>query len=89
MTEEQMRKMLAEGKRPEVIERLKKSLEEGECEDTLLLLGELYYGEGERVKALNKFNAVLRLNAANQKAATYVAMIRNVLDFYNKDLLNP
>ena len=39
--------------------------------------------------ALNKFNAVLKINPVNKKAAAYVTMINDVLDFYHKDLLNP
>lgn len=89
MIEGQVRKMLDEGKRQEVIVLLEESLKTAESEDVLLRLGEFYFEDGERAKALNMFNAVLRLNAGNQKAATYVAMIRNVMDYFNKDLLNP
>ncbi|MDE5638841.1 MAG: hypothetical protein K2I47_03455, partial [Odoribacter sp.] len=59
------------------------------CEENLLLLGELYYKEGKSIEALNKFNAVLQVNPENVKAAAYVIMINDVLDFYHKDLLNP
>lgn len=83
-------KALAEaGKREEAIGILEEYLEVHTDEEMLLLLGELLYAAGRMTDALNKFNAVVRLNPANSKAQNYVAMISNILNYYNKDLLNP
>ncbi len=62
---------------------------EGENEDLLLRLGELYHAVGDMRQALNKFNAVLKINPANKRARTYVIMINNVFDFFYPDLINP
>lgn len=87
--EKRRKKYLTEGSEADVILRLEEKLKEKPEEEGLLLLGELYYKAGRTIDALNKFNAVLQLNPANRKAATYVTMITDVLDFYHKDLLNP
>lgn len=71
------------------IEELEQSVARFENEETLLELGELYYAAGESIKALNIFNRVLRMNPQNRKARNYATMIMSVLNFYNKDLLNP
>ena len=84
--EENIDSLIVRGKTKEVLER---ELSRQESEEKLLLLGELYYKEGRSVEALNKFNAVLKLNPGNAKAAAYVTMINDILDFYHKDLLNP
>jgi len=81
--------LFAEGQIKEAIEMLEQEVKLQESEEKLLLLGELYYKEGRSVDALNKFNAVLKINPVNKKAAAYVTMINDVLDFYHKDLLNP
>lgn len=71
------------------INELEKLLADREDESFLLELGELYNTAGDSIKALNLFNRVLRINPENRKAANYVTMIKNVLNYYNKDLLNP
>lgn len=71
------------------INELEKLLAGREDESFLLELGELYNTAGDSIKALNLFNRVLRINPDNRKAANYVTMIKNVLNYYNKDLLNP
>lgn len=58
-------------------------------EALLLQLGELLYSDGKMTEALNKFNAVVRMNPENKKAINYVTMILNIINYYNKDLLNP
>ena len=63
--------------------------EHPETEELLLYLGELIYAEGRMTDALNKFNAVLRLNPDNKKAENYKRMIDGILGYYCKDLLNP
>lgn len=79
--------MMAQGEIKEAAEVLERDMPESE--EGLLLLGELYYKEGKNTDALNKFNAVLKINPKNTKATAYVEMINAVLDFYHKDLLNP
>lgn len=87
--EKEIDRWLQEGKIEEAMQALEKHPEIDRQEELLLLLGELYYKQGKTIEALNKFNAVLRLNPGHKKAQTYVEMINNVLDFYYKDLLNP
>ncbi|RHV91179.1 hypothetical protein DXA95_14280, partial [Odoribacter sp. OF09-27XD] len=82
-------KLVKEGKLQEAILELEKKTADQPDEMDLLELGELYYREGKNTDALNKFNAVLRLNPENSKAQTYISMINKVLDFFCKDLLNP
>ena len=84
-------KALAEaGKRAEAIRLAEEYLQRQENDEAvLLLLGELLYADGKMTDAMNKFNAVLRLNPEHTKAQNYVTMIRNVLDYFCKDLLNP
>lgn len=81
--------LLLQGKIKEAIDVLEQEVSQRENEEKLLVLGELYYKEGKSVEALNKFNAVLKVNPANVKAAAYVTMINDILNFYHKDLLNP
>lgn len=52
-------------------------------------LGALYYAENRVQEALNIFYKVLREDPANVSANGYVQLIRGVLDFVNKDLMNP
>lgn len=87
---EKVQELLKAGKRKEAIDILEESVREnGGNEEMLLQLGELIYAEGRMTDALNKFNAVLRLNPDNRKAGNYVRMINNILGYYCKDLLNP
>lgn len=73
----------------EKIKELERRIAEGKDGSLLLQLGELYYTAGRTIDALNAFNTVLRTDPDNTKARTYVVMINNVLNYYNKDLLNP
>lgn len=85
-----VQELLKAGRRKEAIDILEESVREnGGNEELLLQLGELIYAEGRMTDALNKFNAVLRLNPDNRKAGNYVRMINNILGYYCKDLLNP
>ena len=87
--EEKIEEMLRCGRRVEAIGVLEEYLKERNDAVWMLRLGELLYAEGRLADALNQFNALLRLDSDNQKAKNYVSMIRNVFDYYNKDLLNP
>ena len=87
---EEAKKMVEAGKRQEAILFLEGGIKENENnEEYLLYLGELIYAEGRMTEALNKFNAVLRLNPENHKATNYKTMINGILGYYCKDLLNP
>lgn len=87
---DKLRQMAEEGKRTETIRLLEQRVSERkEDGEALLLLGELIYAEGRMPEALNKFNAVLRLEPDNQKARNYVTMINNILGYYCKDMFNP
>ena len=77
------------GKRGEAIRELEEYVKEYADEKCLMQLAELLYEEGRMTDALNRFNAVVRLNAGNLKALNYVKMINDILNYYNKDLLNP
>lgn len=88
--EQEIQVLIDAGRRKEAIRLLEESLaRRPDREEALLALGELVYAEGEMTQALNKFNAVLRLNPDNRKARNYVTMITGILGYYCKDLLNP
>jgi tetratricopeptide (TPR) repeat protein len=62
---------------------------EQEREAMLLELGIVYNGVADFSQALNHFNAVLRMNPDHPCARAYVEMINGILNYYNKELLNP
>jgi tetratricopeptide (TPR) repeat protein len=88
---EQARQLHEEKRTTEAIDLLQRCLqrETDEREDILLELGIIYNSVADFPRALNHFNEVMRLNAANARARTYIEMIRGILDYYNKELLNP
>ena len=57
--------------------------------DKMNKLGALYHAEGRVQDALNVFYAVLKQDEANKVARGYIQIMREVLDFVNKDLMNP
>jgi len=88
--EQEVEELLGAGKRTEAIQILEEYWKQNpQDEEVLLKLGELIYAEGKMTDALNKFNALLRLNPNHQKARNYVTMINGILDYFCKDLLNP
>lgn len=87
--EKHIDELLEAGKREEAIRELEDYIKEHPDEKRLMQLAELLYAAGRMTEARNKFNAVLRLNSGNQKADNYVNMIDGILNYYNKDLLNP
>ena len=88
--EERIEQLLNLGKRQEAIRELEQYLEQDPKNEVVLLrLGELIYAEGKMTDALNKFNALLRLNPEHQKARNYITMINGILGYFCKDLLNP
>lgn len=62
---------------------------EGERARALFELGVACHAAGELSRALNCFAAVTRAEPGNVEARARAEMIRDVLDFYCKDLLNP
>ncbi|MEG0795707.1 MAG: tetratricopeptide repeat protein [Odoribacter sp.] len=90
MMEKKIEELLKSGHQAEAIGCLEEYIQQNATdEECLLQLGELLYAEGKMTEALNKFNAVIRLNPKNRKAENYSLMIRNILGYYCKDLLNP
>lgn len=90
MEEEKIKALWESGRQEEAIRMLENCLaQNGPDEQGLLWLGELIYATGGLSEALNKFNAVLRLNPENRKAQNYATMINAILGYYCKDLLNP
>jgi tetratricopeptide (TPR) repeat protein len=51
--------------------------------------GEIYYKWQKLGDSLNSFQKVLDIAPENENAKTYVVMIKNILNFYNKELYNP
>lgn len=86
---EKINTLIEAGRREEAIRLLEDYLQTTADEELLLKLGELWYAQGNMTFALNKFNAVLRQNPRNKVAENYVTMILNILNYFNKDLLNP
>nr|WP_321356809.1 hypothetical protein [uncultured Draconibacterium sp.] len=76
----------------EKAEQAKKLFEEIEEQDSvryLLLKGNIeqkYQNWGE---AINAFNRVLDIDTENTEAANNLHLIKNILNFWNPDLLNP
>ncbi len=87
--DEKIEKLLKNNQRSEAISLLEKSDDIATNAILLLRLGELLYAEGRMIEALNRFNAVVRIDPDNSKARNYVTMIKGILDYYCKDLLNP
>ena len=87
--EEEVKKLIGDNERGKAIQVLEAYPEIQNSEMLLLQLGELLFAESKMTEALNKFNAVIRINPENRKAINYVTMIRGIMDYYNKDLLNP
>jgi tetratricopeptide (TPR) repeat protein len=69
--------------------RLEQATNEEERLKALFELGVACHDAADLPRALNHFNAVLRLNPGHQQARARAEIIHNVLNFYCKDLLNP
>ena len=55
----------------------------------LFIKGEIYYKMQRWGDALNFFLICIEKDPSNMNTATYIEMIKNILDFRNTDLLNP
>ncbi|MBO5813655.1 MAG: nicotinate (nicotinamide) nucleotide adenylyltransferase [Alistipes sp.] len=56
---------------------------------SLITQAKAAYGRNEWGKALNEFNAALKLEPENREAQEYVKMIQEILEFRYKDIYNP
>ncbi|MDE6244011.1 MAG: tetratricopeptide repeat protein [Muribaculaceae bacterium] len=57
-------------------------------EQALIARGMAYWKCGERAKAINDYNAAIRLNPASE-ALELRQQAYSILDFYHRDLYNP
>ena len=56
---------------------------------SLITQAKAAYGRNEWGKALNEFNAALKLEPENREAQEYVKIIQEILEFRYKDIYNP
>ncbi|KJF41690.1 tetratricopeptide repeat protein [Draconibacterium sediminis] len=76
----------------EKAEEAKNRFEELEEQNTVryfLLKGKIEQKYQNWGKAINAFNRVLDIDPANTEAANNLHLIKNILNFWNPDLLNP
>ena len=71
------------------IQRLETELQNCSSVKVMNELASLYYAENRVQEALSLFHEVLEMDSQNVEAKGYVQVIRGVLDYVNKDLLNP
>ena len=57
-------------------------------EEAYILRGQKYWSLNQRRQALNDYHSALKINPTS-KARMYLEYANSILDFYNKDLLNP
>ncbi len=60
-----------------------------ESKEVLFLKGEILYKLERWGESQNTFVRILELFPQDPRATAYIKMIKNILDFYHKDLLNP
>jgi len=60
-----------------------------ENSEAIFIMGEVFYKLQKWGDSLNCFNKVLEIEKDNDGALTYVNMIKNILNFYHKELYNP
>ncbi|MFA8436133.1 MAG: tetratricopeptide repeat protein [Marinifilaceae bacterium] len=58
-------------------------------EEAFFQIGTLYYQLGQFGPALSGFYAVIDINPDNKKAQVNLDMINSIMDYHNKDLINP
>ena len=82
---EEIRELLPD----EAIPILNKYLAENPVDDEALTLrGLKHWALGHRAQAINDYHRALEINPES-KAKLALQTAHNILDFYNKDLLNP
>jgi len=52
-------------------------------------VGELYHQLGELPPAMSAYIRVIDLDPEHKKAKVKIEMIKMILDYYNKDMINP
>ncbi|MCH4896329.1 tetratricopeptide repeat protein [Marinilabiliaceae bacterium JC040] len=57
--------------------------------DLLLFCGKLYNRINDKQNAINYYTKVLKIDEDNQTARTALEMLKSIMDYYCKDLLNP
>ncbi|RUT80018.1 tetratricopeptide repeat protein [Ancylomarina longa] len=57
--------------------------------DAQFQLGEMQHQLGELTNALSTYLRVVDLDPENKKAQVKIEMIRSIMSYYNKDLINP
>ncbi len=57
-------------------------------DDALTVRGIRYWGAGKRSKAINDYLEAIRINPES-RAKEALRAANEILDYYNKDLLNP
>ena len=80
---------LLKSEKAEQARSLFENLEEQNTADYFLLQGKIeqkYQNWGE---AINAFNRVLEIDPQNAEATNNLHIIKNILNFWNPDLLNP
>ena len=57
--------------------------------EALFKIGEMHHQLGELPKALSAYIRVVDLQADHKKANVKIEMIKSIMDYYNKDMINP
>ena len=69
---------------------LSAAIDQSPAEYTLYMeRGKLYHRKGDFDKALNDFTKAVQIKPHDMEAATYIEMIREILNYRYKDLYNP
>ncbi len=85
---DEIRDLIQTNKLDEAEKELQLLSQDEPSEAVFLLLGNLYRKRGDWQHALNNFHEALELNPEGV-ARMAIEHIQNILDFSNKDLINP
>ncbi|HEY5570767.1 MAG TPA: hypothetical protein VIK42_04795 [Bacteroidales bacterium] len=88
MTLDEIRDLIQTNKLDEAEKELQRMYQNEPSETVFLLSGNLYRKRGDWQHALNNFYEALELNPEGE-AKMAIEHIQNILDFSNKDLINP
>ncbi|QIA08163.1 hypothetical protein [Draconibacterium halophilum] len=80
---------LLKSEKAEQARSLFENLEEQNTADYFLLQGKIEQKYQNWGKAINAFNRVLEIDPQNAEATNNLHIIKNILNFWNPDLLNP
>lgn len=88
-TIEAIEKSLKEGRLTDAIEAASRIIaEDGKNERAYFLRGKAYWRLGERSHAIADYKEAVELNPASPASAA-LEHARDIMDFYNPDLMNP